>query len=46
MNIVKAITFILLVIFGEMNKSELLKLWPMTYKGSHISHENVKKLRK
>jgi YegS/Rv2252/BmrU family lipid kinase len=31
-----------MVIFGNMGKSELLRLWPMTYKGRHISHDEVR----
>ena len=33
------------VIFGDMSKSELLKVWPMTYKGRHVSHEKVRMLK-
>ncbi len=31
-----------MVIFGDMGKSELLKLWPKTYKGRHVSHHKVR----
>ncbi len=34
-----------MVIFGDMSKSELLKVWPMTYKGRHVSHEKVRMLK-
>ena len=34
-----------MVIFGDMGKSELLKVWPMTYKGHHVSHEKVRLLK-
>ena len=34
-----------MVIFGDMGKSELLKIWPMTYKGRHVSHEKVRLLK-
>jgi len=34
-----------LVIFGDMGKSELLKIWPMTYKGLHVSHQKVRMLK-
>ena len=31
-----------MVVFGNMGKSELLKVWPMTYKGHHVSHHKVR----
>ncbi|MFC1987039.1 diacylglycerol/lipid kinase family protein [Chloroflexota bacterium] len=31
-----------MVIFGDMGKSELMKIWPMTYKGHHVSHDKVR----
>ncbi|MFC1949170.1 diacylglycerol/lipid kinase family protein [Chloroflexota bacterium] len=31
-----------MVIFGNMSKSELLKTWPLTYKGRHIRHDKVR----
>ena len=31
-----------MVIFGNMSKSELLKTWPLTYKGHHIRHDKVR----
>ena len=31
-----------MVIFGDMGKPELVKIWPMTYKGRHISHRKVR----
>ncbi|MFC1992499.1 diacylglycerol/lipid kinase family protein [Chloroflexota bacterium] len=34
-----------MVIFGNMSKSELLKTWPLTYKGHHVDHDKVR-LRK
>jgi diacylglycerol kinase (ATP) len=34
-----------MVIFGDIGKSELLKIWPMTYKGRHVSHEKVRLLK-
>jgi len=34
-----------MVIFGDMSKSELLKVWPMIYKGHHVSHEKVRMLK-
>lgn len=34
-----------MVIFSDMSKSELLKIWPMTYEGRHVSHEKVRMLR-
>ena len=34
-----------MVIFGDMSKSELLKVWPLTYKGRHVSHEKVRMLK-
>ncbi len=34
-----------MVIFGDMGKSELLKVWPMTYKGRHVSHHKVRLLK-
>ncbi|MFC1847503.1 diacylglycerol/lipid kinase family protein [Chloroflexota bacterium] len=34
-----------LVIFGDMDKSELLRIWPMTYKGRHVSHHKVRTLK-
>ena len=34
-----------MVIFGDIGKSELLKIWPMTYKGQHVSHEKVRLLK-
>jgi diacylglycerol kinase (ATP) len=37
--------FLDMVIFGDMDKSELLKVWPMTYRGRHVSHHKVKLLK-
>ncbi|MBN2240183.1 MAG: diacylglycerol kinase family lipid kinase [Dehalococcoidales bacterium] len=37
--------FLDMVIFGDMEKSELLKVWPMTYRGRHVSHHKVKLLK-
>ncbi|MFC1919159.1 diacylglycerol/lipid kinase family protein [Chloroflexota bacterium] len=34
-----------MVIFGDIGKSELLKIWPMTYKGSHVSNHKVRMLK-
>lgn len=34
-----------MVIFGDMGKSEMMKIWPMTYNGRHINHDKVR-LRK
>ncbi|MFC1920373.1 diacylglycerol/lipid kinase family protein [Chloroflexota bacterium] len=34
-----------MVIFGDMDASELLMVWPMTYKGHHVSHHKVKLLK-
>jgi len=34
-----------MVIFGDMSKSELLKVWSMTYKGRHVSHDKVRMLK-
>ena len=34
-----------MIIFGDMRKSEMMKIWPMTYNGRHISHQKVR-LRK
>ncbi|MFC1984835.1 diacylglycerol/lipid kinase family protein [Chloroflexota bacterium] len=34
-----------MVLFGDMGKSELFKIWPMTYKGSHVSHHKVRMLK-
>jgi len=33
------------VIFGDMSKSELVKVWPMLYKGRHVSHDKVRMLK-
>ncbi|MFC2017202.1 diacylglycerol/lipid kinase family protein [Chloroflexota bacterium] len=34
-----------MVIFGDMGKSELLKVWSMSYKGRHVSHNKVRLLK-
>jgi len=34
-----------MIIFGDMGKSEMMKIWTMTYNGRHISHQKVR-LRK
>ncbi len=34
-----------MVIIGDAGKSELLKIWPMTYKGRHVSHHKVRLLK-
>jgi YegS/Rv2252/BmrU family lipid kinase len=34
-----------MIIFGDMRKSEMMKIWTMTYNGRHISHQKVR-LRK
>jgi YegS/Rv2252/BmrU family lipid kinase len=34
-----------MVVFGDMGKSEMMKIWQMTYNGRHISHRKVR-LRK
>ncbi|MFC2016744.1 diacylglycerol/lipid kinase family protein [Chloroflexota bacterium] len=34
-----------MVIFGNMSKSELLKTWPLTYKGRHVDHDKVRLLK-
>lgn len=34
-----------MVIIGDVGKSELLKIWPMTYKGRHVSHHKVRLLK-
>ncbi len=34
-----------MVIFGNMSKSELLKTWPLTYKGRHVGHDKVSLLK-
>ena len=34
-----------MVIFGDMGKSDLLKIWTMTYKGYHVSHDKVRLLK-
>jgi len=31
-----------MVVFGNMRKSDFLKIWPMTYKGRHVSHNKVR----
>ena len=31
-----------MVVFGNMRKSDLLKMWPTTYKGRHVSHNKVR----
>jgi YegS/Rv2252/BmrU family lipid kinase len=31
-----------MVIFGDMAKSEIMKIWTMTYEGRHVSHDKVK----
>jgi len=31
-----------MVIFGDMGKSEMMKIWSMTYKGRHVSHHKVR----
>ena len=33
------------VIFSDMSKSELLKVWPMTYKGRHVNNNKVRMLK-
>lgn len=30
-----------MIIFGDMEKTEMLKVWPMTYSGRHIGHQKV-----
>ncbi len=30
-----------MIIFGDMRKTEMLKVWPMTYSGRHIGHKKV-----
>ncbi len=30
-----------IVIFGNANRSELLKIWLMSYQGTHVTHKNV-----
>ncbi|MFC1897603.1 diacylglycerol/lipid kinase family protein [Chloroflexota bacterium] len=37
-----------MVILGNMSKLELLRVWPLTYKGRHIDHDKVRlqKMRK
>jgi YegS/Rv2252/BmrU family lipid kinase len=34
-----------MVVFGNMRKSELMKVWSMTYQGRHISHHKVSSRR-
>ena len=34
-----------MVIFGDMGKSEMMKIWPMTYQGSHVNHHKVRLLQ-
>ena len=34
-----------MVIFGDMGKSEMVKIWSMTYNGRHVNHNKVR-LRK
>jgi len=34
-----------MVLFGDMDKSTMLKIWSMTYKGRHISHDKIKLLK-
>ncbi|MFC2041024.1 diacylglycerol/lipid kinase family protein [Chloroflexota bacterium] len=34
-----------MVIFGDLGKSELFNIWPMTYKGKHVSHHKVRMLK-
>ena len=34
-----------MIIFGDMRKAEMMKIWTMTYNGRHISHQKVR-LRK
>ncbi|MFC1904086.1 diacylglycerol/lipid kinase family protein [Chloroflexota bacterium] len=31
-----------MVIFGDMGKSELMQVWPMTYKGRHLSSNKIR----
>lgn len=33
------------VIFANMGKSELLKVWPMTYRGRHVDNDKVRLLK-
>ena len=34
-----------MIIFGDMGKSEMIKIWTMTYSGHHVNHQKVR-LRK
>jgi len=34
-----------MVIFGNMSKSDLLRTWPLTYKGRHVGHDKVRLLK-
>ncbi|MFC2067163.1 diacylglycerol/lipid kinase family protein [Chloroflexota bacterium] len=34
-----------MIIFGDMSKSEMMKVWTMTYQGRHVNHNKVR-LRK
>ncbi len=34
-----------MVILGDMPKSELLKVWTLTYKGHHVGHDKVRLLK-
>ena len=34
-----------MVIFGDMSKFELLKTWPLTYRGRHVGHDRVRILK-
>ncbi|GAI07837.1 unnamed protein product, partial [marine sediment metagenome] len=31
-----------MIIFGDMGKSEMMKIWQMTYNGRHVSHHKVR----
>ena len=31
-----------MIIFGDMGKSEMMKIWQMTYNGRHVSHRKVR----
>ena len=31
-----------MIIFGDMRKSEMMKIWQMTYNGRHVSHHKVR----
>ena len=31
-----------MIVFGDMGKSEMMKIWTMTYDGRHVDHQKVR----